>query len=929
MYLPRARTFIGTIPPQVCRLTPWKVGPTPRPYSGGRKTLSHGSYPQPTPQPRLRVNGISVAAFSTDSSKTSVASYTNRTRWIISLTITGIFALGLVSYAGATRGKPTSTVPSLYFETMPGGKSSHSPGIYEVSEEESLDVSKLPREEAVLTSAPNVPPPITRDYPVLLQVPLTTLTKLAQLTSAYKYEQWTFNGTVPGPFIRARVGDVVELTLTNRDETGNPHNIDCHAFTGPGGGSALTTAEENETKTGKFQLLYPGLYLYHCAAAPVPVHIANGMYGLMYVQPTEGDLPPVDREYYVMQSEFYHEPPEVLDNGRKSSVVDFSYPNMLREEPDSVVFNGSESALTLDQPLKAQTNESVRIFFGNAGPNLTSAFHVIGSHFKNVYRDGGVVNPPANFLQTVSVPPGSATIVDLKMVVPGTYTIVDHAISRLDKGAVGYLNVSGKARPDIYQSAEPPAPCVGYNTVKRQLMPAATPILCRPFPFRPAARGYRTVMVASRLPFLYPNFVRSIRSCEPTTYRSLRLPPQNHGSHAGFHSGRRREQEQYHQRYGPAAEPRLSPKSPNETPPPQPAKDGEAVLRQGEGQVAEKAQTDKENNLKKAKSESTPDSGGNKADSVAASSSNIASELPPQDNEDGEPTEAPEESSASSPQNQKPNQPNADTSQNPLETVFQMPPPPSESDSNALTTTKSDAFKPPHLSARPYVHHFDTYTLVRDLERGGFSEAQSITIMKAIRALLAENLEMARDGLISKSDTENETYLFLAACSELRTSIQASRNSEIQQQRSQRAQLQHEVDILTQRMTQELAALKDDLKGVFNDRKMSTKETQRSLDTAIQELNYQITVSLNSDGKSEAEGLRWILTRRAAMAIAISASMMLLALNYSSYNKQHEKEIQEQKAPKPPPPPPSAETMDHSTQTEASPPPTLISESLG
>ncbi|AEO56464.1 hypothetical protein MYCTH_2301452 [Thermothelomyces thermophilus ATCC 42464] len=326
-------------------------------------------------------------------------------------------------------------------------------------------IAHLPVEEAILTTAPHVPPPITRDYPVLLRVSLTAYTKLIQLTNRYQYEQWTFNGTVPAPFIRARVGDVVDLTLTNRDATGNPHNIDCHAFTGPGGGSALTTAEEGETKAARFRLLRPGIYLYHCAAAPVPVHIANGMYGLMYVQPAvpgggEG-LPHADREYYVMQSEFYHEPPEVGDDGRPSRTVEFSYPNGLAEEPAVVVFNGRESAATRDAALRARTGENVRLFFGNAGPNLTSSLHVIGSCYRRAYRDGDVLGPPARFVSTVSVPPGGATILDMKMVVPGTYTLVDHAIFRLDKGAVGFLNVSGKPRPDIYGSQEPPAPCVG------------------------------------------------------------------------------------------------------------------------------------------------------------------------------------------------------------------------------------------------------------------------------------------------------------------------------------------------------------------------------------------------------------------------------------------------------------------------------------
>lgn len=385
-------------------------------------------------------------------------------RWLSILTASAVLAAGAGYYStkSGTGALPLtwSATPTAPVNNTGSPADSHL-AYYESLDSEIRDISKLPVEEAILTSAPNVPPPITRDHPVLLKVPMETMTKLAQVTNQYKYEQWTFNGICPGPFIRARVGDVVELTLTNRDDTGNPHNIDSHAFTGPGGGAAVTTAEENETKTGRFKLLCPGLYIYHCAAAPVPVHIANGMYGLMYVQPAEGNLPPVDHEYYVMQSEVYHEPPEPLDDGRPSSIVEFSYPNGMREEPNAVVFNGTESALTRDKPLKARVGESVRIFFGNAGPNMTSSFHIIGSHFRSVYRDGDVVSPPGRFVGTTSVPPGGATIVDLKMAVPGTYTIVDHAIFRLDKGAVGFLNVSGEAKPGVYESTQPPAPCVG------------------------------------------------------------------------------------------------------------------------------------------------------------------------------------------------------------------------------------------------------------------------------------------------------------------------------------------------------------------------------------------------------------------------------------------------------------------------------------
>lgn len=177
----------------------------------------------------------------------------------------------------------------------------------------------------------------------------------------------------------------------------------------------------------------------------------------------------------------------------------------------------------------------------------------------------------------------------------------------------------------------------------------------------------------------------------------------------------------------------------------------------------------------------------------------------------------------------------------------------------------------PHLAPSPYEHHFDTYSLVQDLAKGGFSEEQAVTIMKAIRLMLAVNLDLAKDGLVSKSDVENETYLFRAACSELRTSLQTSRHSASQRQRTQRAQLHHEFDILNQKVTQDMLTLREELKAMFNDRKMAVQEEKRRLDSKISELGYEITVLLNSDSKSEVEGLRWVLTRRAAMAIAIAA----------------------------------------------------------
>jgi copper-containing nitrite reductase len=355
------------------------------------------------------------------------------------------------------------TIPIIQTNSQSNNVQFESP-ITNVPHEGIVDLNTIKHmlvETAILSTAPNVPAPITRDHAVILKVNLRTTTKTIQLTNMYKYDVWTFNDNVPGPFIRARVGDIVELSLTNQDETGNPHNIDCHAFEGPGGGAALTTCAENQTKTARFRLLYPGLFIYHCAAAPITAHIANGMYGMMYVQAEDETLPPVDKEFYIMQSEFYHEPPEKLENGKLSGKVEFSYPRGLDETPNVMVFNGKESALTRDNPLKASTGDNIRIFFGNAGPNLISSFHVIGGIFERVFRDGDVLSPPGRFIQTTMVPPGGAVIVDMKMLVPGTYTIIDHAIFRLDKGLVGYLNVSGKQRPDIYASAQPPAPCIG------------------------------------------------------------------------------------------------------------------------------------------------------------------------------------------------------------------------------------------------------------------------------------------------------------------------------------------------------------------------------------------------------------------------------------------------------------------------------------
>ncbi|PRW57688.1 Copper-containing nitrite reductase [Chlorella sorokiniana] len=324
------------------------------------------------------------------------------------------------------------------------------------------DAHGLPLVRAQLGFAPAVPPPCTHKHPVHVVAELESVTKTLHISPLHKYHCWTFNGTVPGPMIRCCVGDVLEVRHTNKDSDGIGHNIDLHCVTGPGGGAAVTYVEVDETRTATFKMLQPGVFIYHCAAAPLPTHVANGMYGLVVVEP-EGGLPHVDkvgaREFYVLQSEFYGE-----DSEDTPGMLDYDYFKGLCEQPAYVVFNGAEGSMTEKAPLVADQGDRVRIWFGNAGPNLVSSFHVIGAIFDKVYRDGDLISPPARGIQTVLVPAGGATMVEFSVPVPGALTLIDHSIFRTDKGAVGFLKVRPQGndkRRDIFDSNEPPNPCPG------------------------------------------------------------------------------------------------------------------------------------------------------------------------------------------------------------------------------------------------------------------------------------------------------------------------------------------------------------------------------------------------------------------------------------------------------------------------------------
>jgi nitrite reductase (NO-forming) len=282
-----------------------------------------------------------------------------------------------------------------------------------------------------------------------VEIFLETTEEKGALADGVEYTFWTFGGTVPGPFLRIRAGDQVTFRLKNNEKSIFPHSIDLHAVNGPGGGAELTQVIPGETKSFRWKALNPGLYVYHCATPHVPTHVANGMYGLILVEPEKG-LPKVDREFYVVQSEFY-----TTGGFGEKGLQPFNLDDARHEDPHYVVFNGRVGALTGDHALKAKVGETVRLFVGNGGPNLSSAFHVIGEVFDRVYHEGAVGRPPQTNVQSTLIPPGGSAIVEFRVDVPGRYLFVDHAIFRaIDKGALGMLEVSGPKAPDIFRPEE-------------------------------------------------------------------------------------------------------------------------------------------------------------------------------------------------------------------------------------------------------------------------------------------------------------------------------------------------------------------------------------------------------------------------------------------------------------------------------------------
>ena len=322
---------------------------------------------------------------------------------------------------------------------------------------------------AILTSPPNVPPATNRNHPAKVIVELEVREVEREISEGVRYMFWTFGGTVPGSFIRIRQGDTVEFHLKNHPDSKMPHNIDLHGVVGPGGGAASSFTAPGHESQFTFKALNAGIYVYHCATAPVGMHVANGMYGLMLVEPPEG-LTPVDHEYYVMQGDFY-----TVGKYREKGQQPFDMQRAIDERPTYVLFNGAEGALIGDKALKAKVGDTVRLFVGNGGPNLISSFHLIGEIFDKVWFEGGTRFQEN--VQTTVIPAGGAAIAEFHTVVPGSFVLVDHSLFRaFNKGALGILKVDGPDNKRVYSGKEVDSVYLGDKAASDQSVVSAVTI---------------------------------------------------------------------------------------------------------------------------------------------------------------------------------------------------------------------------------------------------------------------------------------------------------------------------------------------------------------------------------------------------------------------------------------------------------------------
>lgn len=311
----------------------------------------------------------------------------------------------------------------------------------------SESILSIPKVDRVAADPRNIPGPINRRTAKTHEITLESKEVIAEIEDGVKFKYLTFGGQVPGPMIRVRQGDTVILNHKNSSENTMIHNVDFHAVYGTGGGAEATICPPGQSRTIKFQALYPGAFIYHCAVPRLDYHISSGMYGMILVEPPEG-LPEVDHEFYFGQNEVY-----TNKNAGEKGLHEFDTQAMIDEKPNYVLLNGEAQAITGNRygALKVKRDETARIYFVTGGPNVTSNFHPIGNVFTKAWREGAVTSAPERYLQTCQVAPGSCGVFEMDFPVPGSVKLVDHALSRVaHKGMIGVIDVEGEEQPQIF-----------------------------------------------------------------------------------------------------------------------------------------------------------------------------------------------------------------------------------------------------------------------------------------------------------------------------------------------------------------------------------------------------------------------------------------------------------------------------------------------
>jgi nitrite reductase (NO-forming) len=296
--------------------------------------------------------------------------------------------------------------------------------------------------QAQLLKAPKAPPPITRTQPATVVVNLEASEWVGLISDDNRYEFWGINGMVPAPMIRVMVGDTVEVNFKNKSDSKQSHNLDFHKATD---GAALVSAEPGKEAKISFKATKQGLFIYQSStAAPYNIqHLLSGMYGLILVEPV-GGLKPVQQEYYVMQSEFY------MKDGKKNDTLPFSIDKVKVADASYIVHNGHMTAL-VKVPLRSKVGETTRWFYGNAGVNFESSWHVIGEMLDRVWPAGDMSKAPLESIQSTLVGTGEATIGEFKGEMPGTFVSVDHSLFRTEKGALGLLKIDGPTNAELFK----------------------------------------------------------------------------------------------------------------------------------------------------------------------------------------------------------------------------------------------------------------------------------------------------------------------------------------------------------------------------------------------------------------------------------------------------------------------------------------------